>query len=65
MRPDGLINEQEVTNYAVYLSPIKSAIFEASKISRINVVHFMTELIVNVNVWNKWKGNMPVMYSDK
>lgn len=65
VRPDGLINEQEVTNYAVYLSPIKSAIFEASKISRINVAHFMTELIVNVNVWNKWKGNMPVMYSDK
>jgi len=63
VRPDGLINEEEVTDYEIFLSPIKSAIFEAGKVSRINVAHFMAELIVNVSVWNKWKGDMPVIYS--
>ena len=45
VRPDGLINEDEVTDYIIYPSPIRSAIFDAGKTSRINVGHFMTNLI--------------------
>tara|TARA_R110002096_G_scaffold162994_1_gene330310 strand:- start:27 stop:698 length:672 start_codon:yes stop_codon:yes gene_type:complete len=45
VRPDGLINEEEVTDYTIHPSPTKSAIFNAGKISRINVGHFMACLI--------------------
>lgn len=63
VRPDDLINEDEVTEYETYPSPIRSAIFNAGKISRINVGNFMSKLINDNNLWNKWKGQMPVIYS--
>ncbi|WP_053978570.1 NAD(P)-dependent oxidoreductase [Mangrovimonas xylaniphaga] len=63
VRPDGLINEEEVTAYEAFPSPIRSAIFDAGTISRINVGHFMSELINNDTLWNTWKGQMPVIYS--
>ncbi len=63
VRPDGLINENKVTEYEIHPSPIRSAIFNAGKVSRINVGHFMSELINDNNLWNKWKGQMPVIYS--
>ncbi len=64
VRPDGLINENEVTKYETYPSPIRSAIFNAGKVSRINVGHFMSELINDNDLWNTWKGQMPVIYSE-
>jgi nucleoside-diphosphate-sugar epimerase len=63
VRPDGLVNEDKVTEYELYPSPTRSAIFDAGKVSRINVGHFMTELITENDLWNKWKGKMPVIYS--
>lgn len=63
VRPDGLINEEEVTDYEIHPSPTRSAIFNAGKVSRINVGHFMTSLITDNKLWNKWKGQMPVIYS--
>ncbi|WP_040281654.1 NAD(P)-dependent oxidoreductase [Psychroserpens damuponensis] len=63
VRPDGLINEEEVTDYEIHPSPTRSAIFNAGKVSRINVGHFMTSLITDSKLWNKWKGQMPVIYS--
>jgi len=63
VRPDGLINEEEVTDYEIHTSPIRSAIFNAGKVSRINVGHFMASLITDNNLWRKWKGQMPVIYS--
>lgn len=63
VRPDGLINEEEVSEYECYPSPIRSAIFNAGKVSRINVAHFMSELINDDNLWDNWKGQMPVIYS--
>lgn len=63
VRPDGLVNESNVSEYSIYPSPIKSAIFEAGTVSRINVGHFMVELISNSGLWNLWKGQMPVIYS--
>lgn len=62
VRPDGLINEDEVTDYTIHPSPTRSAIFNAGKISRVNVAHFMTKLINNSDVWDQWKGQMPVIY---
>jgi nucleoside-diphosphate-sugar epimerase len=63
VRPDGLINEEDVTNYEIHPSPTTSAIFNAGKVSRINVGHFMANLIGDDNLWAKWKGQMPVIYS--
>ena len=63
VRPDGLIDEEKVSNYEVHPSPIRSAIFDAGKTSRINVGHFMAELIMDDKIWEKWKGQMPVIYN--
>ena len=62
VRPDGLVNEDKVTEYEVYPSPTRSAIFNAGTVSRINVGHFMAELITKNKLWNRWKGQMPVIY---
>jgi len=63
VRPDSLLNEEEVTEYKLYPSPIRSAIFDAGQTSRINVGHFIAELIANGDMWNTWKGQMPVIYN--
>ena len=63
VRPDNLTNEEETNEYKVYSSPIKSAIFDAGKTSRINVGHFMASLITDEALWAKWKGQMPVIYN--
>ncbi|WP_036154659.1 NAD(P)-dependent oxidoreductase [Maribacter forsetii] len=63
VRPDGLINEEQVSDYEIYPSPTRSAIFNAGKVSRINVAHFMADLINDDNLWDKWKGQMPAIYS--
>jgi putative NADH-flavin reductase len=63
VRPDNLIDENQVTKYEVYASPIRSAIFDAGSTSRINVAHFMANLITDDDTWSKWKGQMPVIYN--
>jgi hypothetical protein len=63
VRPDGLVNGEEVTAYEIHPSPIRSAIFDAGKVSRINVAHFMAELATEEALWSTWKGQMPVIYS--
>lgn len=63
VRPDGLINEEEVSDYEIHPSPTRSAIFNAGKVSRINVGHFMASLINDDDLWAKWEGQMPVIYS--
>ncbi len=63
VRPDGLIDESKATEYEIHPSPMRSAIFDAGTVSRINVGSFMAELITDQNVWIKWKGQMPVIYN--
>ncbi|WP_299410836.1 NAD(P)-binding oxidoreductase [Acaryochloris sp. IP29b_bin.148] len=63
VRPDTLTNENEVTDYEAYPSPIRSAIFDPGTTSRINVGHFMVRLITDKNTWSEWKGKMPVIYN--
>ena len=63
VRPDGLIDESEVTDYKIHKSPTRSAIFDAGTTSRINVAHFMAKLINANNTWNMWQGKMPVIYN--
>ena len=63
IRPDSLINENEVTEYEVHASPTRSAIFNPGKTRRINVGHFMADLITDDDTWRRWKGQMPVIYN--
>ncbi len=63
VRPDTLINENDVTDYEIHPSPTRSAIFDAGTTSRINVGHFMADLITDHETWIKWKGQMPVIYN--
>lgn len=63
VRPDGLINNEKVSNYLIHPSPTRSAIFNAGKTSRINVGDFMAQLINDDSLWKKWKGRMPVIYN--
>lgn len=63
VRPDNLIEEDQVSEYDVHPSPTRSAIFDAGITSRINVGHFMSSLLTEPVTWNRWKGQMPVMYN--
>jgi hypothetical protein len=63
VRPDSLTNEDTVTAYELHASPTRSAIFDPGKSSRINVAHFMADLITDPHTWNEWKGQMPVIYN--
>jgi len=63
VRPDNLIDEDQVSAYEVHPSPIRSAIFDAGMASRINVGSFMADLITENESWNRWKGQMPVIYN--
>ncbi|WP_346859528.1 NAD(P)H-binding protein [uncultured Draconibacterium sp.] len=63
VRPDALIDEAHVSEYILFASPIRSAVFNPGKTSRINVGHFMSELITKDELWYKWKGQMPVIYN--
>ena len=63
VRPDTLINEDIISEYEIYASPTRSALFNPGKTSRINVGHFMAKIIVDYDLWHKWKGQMPVIYN--
>ena len=63
VRPDNLTDESGVSDYNVHASPIRSAIFDSGLTSRINVGHFMADLITDDGTWSQWKGQMPVIYN--
>ncbi|MBU3915875.1 SDR family oxidoreductase [bacterium] len=63
VRPDSLFDEENESVYELYESKIRSPIFNSGKTSRINVSHFMVELLTNDKLWQKWKYNTPVIYN--
>ncbi len=65
IRPDSLIDLEEVSEYTVHPSPVRSAIFDPRKTSRINVAHFMAELIEDEELWEQSKFQMPVLYNSE
>lgn len=62
VRPDTLVDEEAVTEYEVHPSPTRSALFDPGRTSRINVAHFMADLITDDETWSRWRGQMPVIY---
>lgn len=63
VRPDTLINEEKVSEYEIDESPKRSPVFDPGKTSRINVAHFIVELLHHNELWNFWKFRMPVIYN--
>lgn len=63
VRPDGLIDQDQVSEYEVYPTLQQSAVFGNGKTSRINTAHFMAELISNPDTWAEWRDRMPVVYN--
>lgn len=63
VRPDALIHHDEASEYSLYSSPIRSAIFDSGKVSRINVASVMCRLLSDAKLWEEWKGKMPLLYN--
>jgi nucleoside-diphosphate-sugar epimerase len=63
VRPASLIDETEVVAYELHPSPTQSAIFGSGQTSRINVGHFMADLITDNDIWQQWKWQMPHIYN--
>lgn len=63
VRPDSLFDEENVSKYEIHNKKIRSAIFNPGKTSRINVSHFMVELITTDKLWQEWKHKTPVIYN--
>jgi nucleoside-diphosphate-sugar epimerase len=63
VRPDSLFDEENKSDYEICESKTRSPIFNSGKTSRINVSHFMAELLTNDNLWQKWKCKTPVIYN--
>ena len=63
VRPDSLIDEENVSEYEIHNNKIRSPIFNPGKTSRINVSNFMAELVTNDKLWQEWKHKTPVIYN--
>ena len=61
VRPDSLTDEKQVNSYSLHPSPIRSAIFDSGKTSRINTADFICRLVQQDKFWQKWRGQMPVI----
>ena len=63
VRPDSLIDEENESAYEIQNKKIRSPIFDAGKTSRINVSHFMVELVTKDKLWKEWNHKTPVIYN--
>ncbi len=64
VRPDSLTDDAAVTEYHLCQSPTRNVIFNAGSSSRVNVARFMANLATDPELWDVWKGKMPVIYND-
>ena len=63
VRPDSLIDEENVSEYEIHNNKVRGPIFNPGKTSRINVSNFMAELVTNDKLWQEWKHKTPVIYN--
>ena len=65
VRPDSLFDEEIRSEYEIHEKKIRSPIFNAGKTSRINVGHFIVDLLVNDSLWKDWMYKTPVIYNNE
>lgn len=63
VRPDTLIDQSQISDYQWYQSPTRSALFNAGETSRINVANALCRLVLDDDLWQQWRGQMPVIYN--
>lgn len=63
VRPDTLVDNDTESAYELYPSPVRSPVFNAGVVSRINVSDFMVNLLKNDSMWKEWQFKMPVLYN--
>lgn len=63
VRPDGLVDHPQETDYTISEAPVRSPIFNAGQTSRINAAAFMAELAINNMLMDLWKFKSPVIYN--
>jgi nucleoside-diphosphate-sugar epimerase len=63
VRPDSLIDEDIISEYQICDAKTRSPIFNAGKTSRINVAHFIVDLLTEDSLWRTWKYKTPVIYN--
>lgn len=63
VRPDGLLDEKEVSEYAITDSPSTDVIFDSLSVSRINVAHFMAALVCGDSEWAQYRYKSPCIAS--
>jgi len=63
VRPDSLFDEEKKSEYVIHNNKVRSPIFNSGKTSRINVSHFIVELVTNDKMWQEWKNKTPVIYN--
>ena len=63
VRPDNLVDSNEVSEYELFESPIRDPLFDSGKTSRMNVANFMARLAIEDDLWDTWEGRMPLVYN--
>lgn len=63
VRPDSLIDEAEVSEYELHDTIRRSPVFDPGKTSRINVAHLIVALMTTQELWDVWRGRLPVVYN--
>jgi putative NADH-flavin reductase len=63
VRPDSLIDEANISQYQIMDKKMRSPIFNPGKTSRINVAHFIVDLLSEDKLWQVWKYKAPVIYN--
>ena len=62
IRPDAL-KEGDAARYTLHEGLVNS-LFAPASTNMANVAHFMCELVTNPQVWNEWKGKLPVIINE-
>ena len=63
VRPDSLIDEPTKSDYLITDKKTRSPIFNSGTTSRINVAHFISDLLTNELMWKEWVYKTPVLYN--
>jgi hypothetical protein len=63
VRPDSLM-EGDVSEYTLH-EGLVTGLFKPKTTAMANVAHFMCELVTKQQVWEAWKGKIPVIVDTK
>ncbi len=63
VRPDSLVDKTVVEEYELFETKQRNPLSNPGKTSRIQVAHFMADLLLKDDLWQQWVYKTPVIYS--